>query len=302
MALDFVRNNVSSLKSLRDELSSKDGKLVVPGGVVNLALNIVKRQYILPPHHKFMVQTLKKKGLLEDSILLVGAPKSGNTWTRFVIYNYFNILLNDADETLTYEQLNAIQGHSFNEDTITFNAFFPGFPIFFRTHDFYCKIFSHFSKVIFIYRNPLDVLISRYHVESQRTNHTNILVDIDQFVSKFLIAWIFHYKSIINKCDMVLCYEKMREDPYREFSHLFAQLGIDAQEEILRKSITLSRFENIKQMGRRTKQQYGNHHMYTFKGEFTRSGEVKQYAQVLKPETIEKCQAILLKNKIDIEW
>ena len=48
----------------------------------------------------------------ELTILLFGYPKSGNTWMRFLIYNYRNLLLHlDQKETVTYDRLNLLQNN-----------------------------------------------------------------------------------------------------------------------------------------------------------------------------------------------
>lgn len=265
-------------------------------------LKILLPDYLLMPlHHKFIVQSLKQQVPRKPSILLCGWPKSGNTWTRFVIFNYFNILINHADKTLTYEQLNALQSQVFERHRIVMNQFIPGFPAVMRSHSSYSPVFRYFDKVIFLYRNPLDALISLYQVEEQKrqTNVRNL--SIDAYVLSRLPGWMQHYTSIVDRCDVIMRYEAMRADAFGEFNRLFHALGFDVQESILRKSVELSNFENIKRMGRATNQQYGNHHPYLFKGEFTRSGQVNQYQEVLKAETIEACQQMLYRENIEID-
>ncbi|NEQ78818.1 MAG: sulfotransferase domain-containing protein [Moorea sp. SIO2I5] len=275
------------------------GKKVV--GKLKILRHKIRNYVLMPPHHQFILQSLQQQSLQQQSILLAGHPKSGNTWTRFVIFNYFNILLNDADKTLTYVQLSAIQQQVFDDYRIIMGHFMPGFPILVRTHSPYRKVFRYFGRVIFLYRNPLDVLISLYRVEEKRTGQTVKDIPIDAFVLSRLLGWISHYTSIINRCDVIMRYEDMRADPYGEFNRLFHALGIEVQEHILRQSLDLSSFENIRRMGRETNQQNGNHHLYTFKGEFTRSGQVKQYQGVLKAETIQACQEMLRRQKIEID-
>ena len=55
----------------------------------------------------------------ESKILLFGHPKSGNTWLRFVLYNYRNLLLHpNCIETITYDRLNKLQN---NESACNFH-------------------------------------------------------------------------------------------------------------------------------------------------------------------------------------
>lgn len=114
---------------------------------------------------------LKNGYKMSNRILLVGIQKSGTTWTRFVIFNYWNILKNGAQKTLTFDELEAIhilrkkKGFYYLDD---------GFPEVHHTHFPYdgvgfmkiipetSKWFDDFDKLIYVYRNPFDTMIS-YH-------------------------------------------------------------------------------------------------------------------------------------------
>ena len=95
----------------------------------------------------------------DTKILMFGYPKSGNTWLRFLLYNYCNLLLNpNVDKTISFDQLNNLQNNVMDRGTI-FNII-EGFPFFYRTHKIYVKPYDLFDKKIFVHRNPLDTLIS----------------------------------------------------------------------------------------------------------------------------------------------
>ncbi len=86
----------------------------------------------------------------EDSILLFGYPKSGNTWLRFLIYNYQYLLLNPSNkETITFDKLNSLQNNVMDRGSV----FVPenGFPLFYRTHKIYNRPYTLFNKKIFIH-------------------------------------------------------------------------------------------------------------------------------------------------------
>ena len=99
-----------------------------------------KRENILVKRDKDLIKHVKKHTKKDKGniILLSGYPKCGNTWLRFVVYNYFNILHNNAKETLTYNDLNKIQKHEYGL-TENDKGFEEGFPQFYRTHDPYAK-------------------------------------------------------------------------------------------------------------------------------------------------------------------
>ncbi|NQU95464.1 MAG: sulfotransferase domain-containing protein [Candidatus Omnitrophica bacterium] len=248
-----------------------------------------------------------EKNNIKNAILSCGWRKSGNTWFKFVLYNYFNILINNANKTLTFEEL---KEHDIgNLEGGYTKPRKPGFPVYYSTHEAYRRIFSYFFRVIFIYRNPLDACLSYYYNRMDRVTNfrggfpnseIKKLYDIDYFALYNLPYWIYHYKSTIDKADAVLCYEEMRKNPYSQFHKAFKEAGIEINENALAKSIEMSSFDNIRKMGRETNQRYGAQHPKIFKGEFTRSGKSKQYTGTLKAGTIQKAQKLLNANRIDI--
>lgn len=240
------------------------------------------------------------KGLPSEPILFAGYIKSGNTWLRFLIYNYFNILQNNAYSTLTYSELNAIQ-HDALGDPLEFIGPKPGFPYLVRTHRHYSNVLKPFEKCIYIYRNPLDTLVSAFHFETQRDKadlaaiNNPYLSDIDQYVLYNLVFWELHLQSYLAcKHTLMITYEDLQQNPLFELKRVIHYMGYDFDETAGKRSVDLSNFENIKKMGREKNQQYGNGGVQ-FKGEFTRRGIVDGYKDELRPATIEKSLVILKK-------
>ena len=128
-------------------------------------INWLKDKYYWVNNYNILQRFLHYRKELK--ILLFGYPKSGNTWIRFLIYNYRNLLLNsDEHQTVTYDRLNALQNNIMDRGT----TFLPdiGFPFIYRTHMIYMKSYNLFDKRIFIHRNPLDTLISAYYFYKDR--------------------------------------------------------------------------------------------------------------------------------------
>ena len=94
-----------------------------------------------------MIDFLKKHN--QQKILLYGYPKSGNTWVRFLIFNYFNLINNPKYlKTLTFDELNEIQSNVMDRGTTNNNL--PGFPLFYRTHKVYNDCYKLFDFKIFV--------------------------------------------------------------------------------------------------------------------------------------------------------
>ncbi len=229
-----------------------------------------------------------------DRILMYGYPKSGNTWLRFVLYNYRSLLLDPTQkETISYDTLNVLQNNVMDRGTTC--EIRKGFPIFYRTHKIYMKPYSLFTKKIFIHRNPLDTLISAYYFyknrevpfsdDSLRIRYK--LHDIDFYVCYKINSWIDFYNTSMLHADFVMNYTEMRRDPVRTFSSLINFLDWNLDDMLLKQSIDFSSFSKVKVMEERKNQSYGNGpNDGSFNGEFTRSGEEGQFNSELKPETI----------------
>lgn len=231
----------------------------------------------------------------EVPALFAGYVKSGNTWLRFLIFNYFNIKANNATKTLTYRELNKIQHESLG-DPIEPIGPQQHFPYLARTHRHYSSVFARFDKGIFIYRNPLDTLVSEYHFNSNQTEEKyKVTQNLDEFVKSRLIKWELHTKSYLRqKRFLHLRYEDLQSNPLNELQRVIEYLGYPFETEVGEKSIELSKFDNIKKMGRENAQQYGNAGP-KFKGEFARKGETGGFYQELKGETIESASRYMKK-------
>lgn len=242
-------------------------------------------------------QKLKQflKGSNDPKILMYGYPKSGNTWLRFLLYNYSNLLINpERTHTISFDRLNSLQSNVMDKGT-TFDIE-EGFPLFYRTHQIYKRPYNLFDKKIFMHRNPLDTLISAYHFYKNREipfsddskELRTKLQDIDFYVSYKIDMWIKFYRTSIKHADFIMNYSKMKQDCRKELSSLISFLNWSYDEDLIKKSVEISDFKKVKQMGVDTGQSYGNGPKDgSFKGEFTRSGEEAQFRDELKKETID---------------
>ena len=115
----------------------------------------------------FLKYSLRSKNILDSSYKKIGKfilikdedifvtsyPKSGNTWVRLIIANMLfkeNVSYNDIDDYLP-------EFYSCNE-----SSFLNKINRIFKSHDY----FDHrFKKVIYIVRDPREVLVSLYYFQ-----------------------------------------------------------------------------------------------------------------------------------------
>jgi len=254
----------------------------------------------------------EKKAIKETKPLLFCAyPKSGQTWARFVMHNYFNILRNNATKTLTFEELNALQSARLKDldkkepikDLILYHEK-EGFPLSCRTHSKQTWHFQFFT-VIYIMRNALDTLVSRYFYNKafetpfgsdKKPSERAKLFNIDHFVRRGIKEIIAHRKETLPNAHVVLHYDKLRKNP-NGFKKILLALGEEIDVNAFKKAIAFSSFDNIKKMASETGQERGMGGIY-FKGEFLRDGRSDQYKEYLKPETIAYVTKLLKKNNV----
>ena len=236
------------------------------------------------------------KRINNRKILIYGYPKSGNTWLRFLVYNYHSLLLDfSRNNTLTYKELNSLQNNVMDRgDT---NLPINDFPFIYRTHAIHNKSYSLFDYKIYIHRNPLDTLISSYYFYRNRKvpfpDYPRYLLpklhDIDFYVKYNIESWIRYYRISIKNADHVINYSDLREDTHVVFTDMVNSLGWRFDKRCIDKAIKLSSFQSIQNMGRNNLQKEGNSPRDgSFIGEFARSGIEGQFQKELKIETIDE--------------
>lgn len=231
------------------------------------------------------------------STLLTGPAKSGNTWTRLVIYNYFRILHEGAiGSTLTFKEVNALQPNVLRNGPLSLPT--EGYPLFVRAHEHYRPSFDHFDTVAYVYRHPLDTLVSLFYYNTRREvpsipqglskrQQERYCTDIDAFAMHNAFDWALFHARTKHHAHVALCYERMKEDPNASFEPLIRHMTGTVHPTALARSIEISDIERV----RERHQDVGDPKGYSDMGlkvSFTRSGRTGQYKQELKPSTIEQ--------------
>jgi len=232
----------------------------------------------------------------ESKILLSGYPKSGNTWLRFMIFNYLELLDNkELNETISFNFLNQIQSNVLEKGLEL--KYKKNNLIFYRTHSPYSRCYKLFDVLIFIHRNPLDTLISAYYYYLKRElpfyafpkKLRNKLTNIDFFVLYNFKKWLVYYNKSVSVADVIVNYSDLKSDPFYQMKKIFIKLKLPLKDELIKKTVKLSSFKNIKVMASKLNQLNGmasKEGESNFKGIFVRSGEELQYKNELKVETV----------------
>ena len=257
-------------------------------------INYLKDKFYWYSIYSNLKDSFKDKN--ESKILLSGYPKSGNTWLRFMIFNYLELLDNkELNETISFNLLNQIQSNVLEKGLAL--KYKKNELIFYRTHSPYSRCYKLFDVLIFIHRNPLDTLISAYYYYLNRelpfyafpNKLRNKLTNIDFFVLYNFKKWLIYYNKSVSVADVIVNYSDLKSDPFSQMKKIFIKLKLPLKDELIKKTVQLSSFKNIKDMASKLNQLNGmasKEGESNFKGVFVRSGEELQFKNELKAETV----------------
>lgn len=184
-----------------------------------------------------------------DDTFIVSFPKSGNTWTRFLIANLvypetpadfrnINKLIPDPLE-VTQRQISSMPR-----------------PRIIKSHQYFD---ARYQKVVYIVRDPRDVVLSQFHFHRKRK-----VIEDDYPVEKFVMRFIAGEGSGFGSWGenvggwlatrygrpdfLLLRYEDMVSDTERELARLAAFLKIDPQPERIARAVALSSADQMRQL------------------------------------------------------
>jgi hypothetical protein len=197
-----------------------------------------------------------------DDVFLVSYPRSGNTWTRFLIGN----LIYD-DEPVTFANIESrLPEIYFNPDR--FLRRLPR-PRILKSHECFQP---HYRRIIYIVRDPRDVAVSFYHHNIKVGNIAENYAIAD-FIPHFIAgefdakwgSWSDHVLSwtLLRQSSpafILLRYETMKEQPEAELARVAAFLqdcsfrSVSSSDEKLRRAVELSSPERMREL---EKQQAG---------------------------------------------
>ena len=122
--------------------------------------------------------------LRPDDLFLISYPKSGNTWTRFLTAN-----LKFIDERVDFETIERQVPDLYTNDEIKLGKIAS--PRILKSHDAYQPMYR---RVLYIVRDPRDVLVSYYHHQI-KTRRITADTPMQDFVDTFIAGEIDSYGS-----------------------------------------------------------------------------------------------------------
>jgi hypothetical protein len=186
-----------------------------------------------------------------DDTFIVSYPRSGNTWTRFLLAN-----LVFTDKMVDFTNIEKLIPDTTSQSNLTLKK--SPRPRIIKTHEY----FDHrYPKTIYIVRDPRDVALSYYEFH-RKYEHIPDSVGLAEFVDGFVTgslmstgwgtwgenvaSWV--YTRGQSPSFLLLRYEDMRKNPLRELARLATFMGIDPVPGRLQKAIDLSSAERMREL------------------------------------------------------
>lgn len=187
--------------------------------------------------------------VFQDDVFLVSYPRSGNTWTRFLIAN----LVFQGSPT-TFENVEKrIPDPSVlrRRELARIDR-----PRIVKSHEYFDP---RYRRIIYIVRDPRDVAVSNYYFQLKK----RFIADgypMDDYISLFVSTGIDTYGSwgenVLSwlatrgrsRDFLLLKYEEMKSDPVRELSKIALFLGMDTTPECIARAVELSSAERMRNL------------------------------------------------------
>ncbi len=179
--------------------------------------------------------------ILPDDIFLVSFPKSGNTWTRFLLANLIH-----PEQPASFSNIHRLIPDASGATKKHFDEM-PR-PRFIRSHECFEP---RYPRVIYIVRDPRDVVVSQYHYH-RKLRKIDDDSPIETFVARFLAGQTCPHGSwgqnvvtwLATRQDesrfLLLRYEDMIADTAHEMGKIVKFLGITAGPEQIAQAVERS--------------------------------------------------------------
>jgi hypothetical protein len=196
--------------------------------------------------------------ILPDDIFLVSFPKSGNTWTRFLLAN-----LRFPEEPATWANIDQL----IPDPTGTAKREFDRMPRprIIKSHECFDP---RYPRVIYIVRDPRDVVVSQYHYH-RKIRKIEDDSPIEKFVTRFLAGetcphgswgqniatWL--YTSEGDPRFLLLRYEDLVADTARELAKVVEFLHLSAGPKEIAQAVERSSADRMRELEKAQKDKNG---------------------------------------------
>jgi hypothetical protein len=187
-----------------------------------------------------------------DDTFLLSYPKSGNTWSRFLVANLLH-----TGGPVDFANINSIIPSTEGATKRDLNHV-PR-PRVLKSHDYFDP---RYPKIVFIVRDPRDVVLSEYYWDIKR-RALNEDCRIEDFVERFVHgplnhpfgtwgenvgSWFYTRRNSPNF--LLLKYESLQADPVREVTRIARFLNLPAEPSRIEYAVQQSSADRMRELER----------------------------------------------------
>jgi sulfotransferase family protein len=186
-----------------------------------------------------------------DDTFIVSYPRSGNTWTRFLVANLLH-----PQEAATFANIERLVPDA-EAQSSRYMRRIPS-PRTIKSHSYFDP---RYPRVIYIVRDPRDVVLSYYDF-SRKYRHFDDSYPLERYIGDFatghlisagwgtwgenVASWVFARGA--RPGFLLLRYEDMKERPERELTRIAKFLGIVPSPELLQTTLDRSSADRMREM------------------------------------------------------
>lgn len=220
----------------------------------------------------------------DSDIFIVSYPKSGNTWTRFLIGN---LVYEDGVDFINIED--RIPDIYVNSDRMMGRLQSPRIL---KSHEYFD---ARYKKVIYIVRDPRDVLVSYWHFAKKR-NDIAENTTLDTFAEMFLYGgmhdfgtWGENVGSWLgargnDKNFLLLRYEDLLGNPVGELERAARLIGVCLDGSHIQRAVERSTFDRMQELEKIQGKQWKAIRNSRQDIKFVRSGKSGGWQEVLSEQ------------------
>ena len=210
--------------------------------IVSGAIDIAKRAAGLNKPRRDLI-------IFPDDVFLVSYPKSGNTWSRFLVGNLMH-----PDQAVDFSNIHKLVPDPFGSPKKVFNNI-PR-PRVIKSHECFDP---RYPRVIYIVRDPRDVAVSQYHFH-RKCKLIEDSCPMEQYVPRFLAGEVCRHGSwgenvaswlATRRNDrrfLLLRYEDMVSNTRTELGKIAAFLGIVSTPELISQAVARSSADRMRKL------------------------------------------------------
>ena len=225
-----------------------------------------------------------------DDVFIVSYPRSGNTWVRFLVGNLI------ASSPTTFANVDERVPDIYKTDIETLSR--SQRPRYLKSHE---TVDSRYPTVIYVVRDPRDVLVSYYHYK-MRLNRIPDGHSIAGFAKGFIKgsldsfgSWADHVSGWLNSREgssgfLLVRYEDLLEYPYRETERITDFLGISCSQARVRQAVEQASFSQMRQLEETHQQSWAEAQGARTDIPFVRAGTREQWKTVCPEEIVSEIE------------